>query len=111
MTSCDKPVKGKFGNNGACYKALDLVKISKVSRRWEGKEGTEDCRGRENSRCKGPQWKESCTVENLRQAHIFSARTPSILHRNIQGEMNVRVLSAPTKQHTQMRVLGSLQNA
>lgn len=106
MTSCDKPVKGKFGNNRACYKARDLVRISKVSRRWEGKEGREDCRGGEKGRCKGPRGKGVSYGGKIEAGPhpqcSETKHTPPVLV-NMQGEMNVRVLSAPTKQYTQMR--------
>lgn len=78
MTSA---VKGEFGNNGACFKAPDPVKIWKVSRRWDGEEGKEDCRDRENSRCQAHGGRKHCIVEKLRQAHIPRAPRTSTLHR------------------------------
>lgn len=51
---CDKCSEGGIWGQWRCFKAPDLVKILKMSRRWEGEEGREDCGGRKNSRCKDP---------------------------------------------------------
>lgn len=112
MTSCDKPVKRKFGNNGACYKALDLVKISKVSRRWEGTGGREDCRGRKNSRCKGPQWKDAlCGGKTEAGPHIPCSETKHTPHE-YSGRDECEGAKCPHKATcTHETVLGSLQNA
>lgn len=86
-------VKGGLGDNGVCFKAPDLVKILKVSRRWEGEEGKEAER---TGVAKAHGGRKHCVVEKLRQAHMASALRASILHKvlmNIQ-EMDVRLPSA-----------------
>lgn len=94
MTSCViSAVKGGFGDNGVCFKAPDLVKILKVSRRWEGEEGKEAER---TAGAEAHGRRKHCVVKKLRQAHMANARRTSILHKvlmNIQ-EMDGRLPSA-----------------
>lgn len=110
MTSCViSAVKGEFGNNGVCLNAPDLVKILKVSRRWEGEEGKEAER---TAGAKAHGGRKHCIVEKLRQTHMDNALRTGILHKVLTNirEMDMRLPSAHKAAYRET-VLGSLQSA
>lgn len=100
----DKCCGGGIWEQWGCFKASDLVKISKVSRRWEGEE-EKDCGGR----CKGPQWEEALhSGETEASPQGQCAENQHKVLRNTR-EMDVRLLSAPQSSKQGRQCLGACE--